>query len=99
MPKTRKLGTSLARGLRRRTTDAEKRLWRHLDRVPVPNSHFRRQAPIGPYVVDFVCHEARLVIEVDGAQHGFDLNAADDLARTQWLGQRGARRTRTWRHP
>jgi len=77
-------------------TPAEKRLWWHLDRVPVPGTHFRRQAPVGPYVVDFVCHTAKLVIEVDGAQHGFDQNAAADLTRTRWLEAQGYRVLRFW---
>ena len=51
-------------------TDAEKKLWRPLRHIPVERSHFRRQATIGPYFADFACHERRLVIEVDGGQHG-----------------------------
>jgi very-short-patch-repair endonuclease len=77
-------------------TPAERRLWWHLDRVPVPGTHFRRQAPLGPYIVDFVCHSAKLVIEVDGAQHGFKRNAAADLIRTQWLEAQGYRVLRFW---
>ena len=77
-------------------TPAERRLWWHLDRIPVPGTHFRRQAPLGPYVVDFVCHSAKLVIEVDGAQHGFEQNAAADLIRTRWLEAQGYRVLRFW---
>ena len=96
MPRTQKLGTPRARALRRAMTPAEKRLWRHLNRVPVPGTHVRRQAAFGPYVVDFVCHSAKLVIEVDGAQHGFDPNAAADLTRTRWLESQGYRVLRFW---
>jgi very-short-patch-repair endonuclease len=53
-------------------TDAEGRLWRRLRRFPIAGTHFRRQVPIGPYVVDFACMAARLIIEVDGSQHGDD---------------------------
>jgi very-short-patch-repair endonuclease len=55
---------------------------------------FRRQVPIGDYVVDFVCENARLVIEADGGQHA-DLVASDD-ARTQWLNKQGYRVMRFW---
>jgi very-short-patch-repair endonuclease len=60
----------VARRLRRMMTDAERKLWWHLRRLPAERSHFRRQATIGPYFVDFACHEKRLVIEVDGGHHG-----------------------------
>ena len=66
MPSTRKIGTSLSRALRRRATDPEKALWRALKRIPVYGSHFRRQVPIAPYVADFACLKARLIIELDG---------------------------------
>ncbi len=58
-----------ARRLRRNTTDAEKRLWYRLRKLDLDGSHFRRQVPIGPYIADFACMAARLVIEVDGSQH------------------------------
>ena len=93
---TRKVGVARARALRRRMTDAERRLWWYLERVPTPDTHFRRQAPIGPYVVDFVCHRMRLVIEVDGAGHGFADAARDDAKRTRWLTDQGYRVLRFW---
>jgi very-short-patch-repair endonuclease len=77
-------------------TEAEKRLRWLLDRVPLEDTHFRRQAAIGPYVVDFVCHAARLIIEVDGAQHGFEPNRRADEDRTQWLASQGYRVLRFW---
>ncbi len=54
---------------------------------------FRRQEPLGPFIVDFVCHERRLVIEVDGGQH---LDGSYDRARDAWLAQRGYRVLRLW---
>ena len=58
-----------ARDLRQNPTDAERKLWAHLRLRQVHGHKFRRQRPIGPYIVDFVCLEERLVIEVDGSQH------------------------------
>jgi very-short-patch-repair endonuclease len=60
--------TKYARELRSGMTDAERALWRRL-RAHQLAVRFRRQAPIGPYTVDFVCLERRLVVEVDGGQH------------------------------
>jgi very-short-patch-repair endonuclease len=77
-------------------TEAEKRLWWHLDRVPVEGTHFRRQAAIGPYVVDFVCHGSKLVIEVDGSQHGLDQALQSDADRSAWLSSQGYRVLRFW---
>ncbi|WP_245416112.1 endonuclease domain-containing protein [Microvirga sp. 17 mud 1-3] len=85
-----------ARSLRRRMTEAEKRLWWHLKRVPVESGHFRRQSPIGPYVADFVHHTARLIVEVDGSQHGFDQGLRSDAVRTEWLAAEGYRVLRFW---
>jgi very-short-patch-repair endonuclease len=53
--------------------------------------HFRRQAPIGPYVADFCCVASKLIIEVDGNQHGYDINAAHDEHRTSYLKNHGFR--------
>jgi very-short-patch-repair endonuclease len=50
---------------------------------------FRRQQPIGPYIADFFCSAAKLIIELDGGQHTADKNAAYDLVRTRWLEERG----------
>jgi very-short-patch-repair endonuclease len=77
-------------------TDAERKLWWHLKRLPLGTSHFRRQATIGPYFADFACHERRLVIEVDGGQHGEDTHVAADAARTAYLESRGYRVLRFW---
>ena len=59
----------LARRLRKQMTPAEKILWRRLRKQNITSWHFRRQHPIGFYIADFYCHEARLVIEVDGGVH------------------------------
>jgi very-short-patch-repair endonuclease len=75
-------------------TDAERKLWWHLRTLLGRNFHFRRQATIGRYFVDFACHQARLVIEVDGSQH-MDRLAADG-ARTAYLDSRGYRVLRFW---
>ena len=73
----------VARRLRREMTPVEKRLWFELRRLPIQNSHFRRQAPFGPFIVDFVCHGARLVIEVDDGAHLAPDVALLDLERQQ----------------
>ncbi|MEE9210952.1 MAG: endonuclease domain-containing protein [Kiloniellales bacterium] len=83
-----------ARTLRGNPTGAEKALWRRLRQRQVENARFRRQQPIGPYVVDFFCPERNLVIEVDGGQHA--LQAKQDTFRTRWLEQRGHRVLRFW---
>jgi very-short-patch-repair endonuclease len=75
-----------ARALRREITEPERRLWWHLrHRLPIEGSHFRRQVAIGPYIADFCCYPARLIVEVDGNQHGFDNTAAYDKRRTAYL--------------
>ena len=83
-----------ARSLRKNLTDAEKRLWSYLRRRQIAGTRFRRQVSIGPYVVDFASHEAKLVIEVDGGQH--DLCSAKERARTQRIEQDGFRVIRFW---
>ncbi|HUC60901.1 MAG TPA: endonuclease domain-containing protein [Alphaproteobacteria bacterium] len=83
-----------ARRLRKTPTDAEIRLWSRLRRNQLDGFRFRRQQPIGAYVVDFFCPEARLIIEVDGGQHAID--EVRDAKRTQWLEGRGYRVLRFW---
>jgi very-short-patch-repair endonuclease len=79
-------------------TDAEKKLWWHLRRLPIEDTHFRRQATIGPYFADFSCHERRLVIEVDGGGHATVEQSAADAARTAYLEAQGYRVLRFWNH-
>ncbi len=76
-----------ARGLRLCSTEAERRLWWSLRDRGLAGFKFRRQRPIGGYIVDFACLEARLVVEVDGGQHAFAL--AEDAARDCALAARG----------
>jgi very-short-patch-repair endonuclease len=85
--------TNSARALRRRMTDAERRLWYHLRDHRLPGFKFRRQHPIGPYIVDFVCLEHRLVVELDGGQHAAD---PDDPVREAFLRGKGYRMLRFW---
>ena len=83
-----------ARKLRRDSTDAERKLWFALRGGRLEGWKFRRQVPIAPYLVDFLCLEANLVIEVDGGQH--DWNRAKDEARTRYIEQFGFRVIRFW---
>ena len=85
-----------ARQLRRTMTNAERKLWWHLKRLPNPNAHFRRQATIGQYYADFACHHHRLVIEVDGGGHAVDQQIVADARRTAFLNARGYRVLRFW---
>jgi len=85
-----------ARRLRHNTTHAEVILWRRLRRLETHGTHFRRQVPIGNFVVDFACMAAHLVIEVDGSQHGEEEGAVRDHERTQWLETEGYRVLRFW---
>jgi len=85
-----------ARWLRANTTEAEKRLWRGLRILRLKGFHFRRQAPIGRYYVDFVCHGAKLVIELDGAQHAEPSAVRYDCQRTEFLHSRGYTVLRFW---
>jgi very-short-patch-repair endonuclease len=75
--------TLLARGLRRRQTDAEVRLWSRVRNRQLDNLKFRRQVPRGPFVADFLCDEAMLIVEVDGSQH--DEQPSKDARRTKYL--------------
>jgi very-short-patch-repair endonuclease len=84
----------IAKTLRKRTTDAENVLWRHLRAKRFRGLKFRRQQPIGTYIVDFVCFEKRIVIEVDGGGHSFE--KVQDSARDRWLGEEGFKVLRFW---
>ena len=84
-----------ARRLRREQTVAERVLWSHL-RNHAAGVKFRRQHPIGNFIVDFVSLEARLVVEIDGGQHDRDADRRADVQRTQYLEGRGYRIVRFW---
>ncbi|WP_448045699.1 endonuclease domain-containing protein [Bradyrhizobium liaoningense] len=85
-----------AKKLRANTTPHERMLWRTLKDLPTDGSHFRRQAPIGSYVVDFFCPAKRLIIELDGGHHSEDDTAKRDLDRQRWLENEGYRVIRFW---
>jgi len=76
--------------------DCEKRLWYTLRSRRFLGYKFRRQVPIGPFIADFACKSAHLIIEVDGDTHGNDVQEARDAARTRWLDAQGWRVMRFW---
>ena len=88
----RKSLTPIARKLRKNLTDAEKHLW-YVLRVNNLGFKFRRQALIGKYIVDFVCYEKKLIIELDGGLH---YGSADDKTRDEWLKSQGFKILRFW---
>jgi len=88
--------TRQARALRANSTSAEDKLWSELRNRYLGGFKFVRQAPIDPYVVDFLCREHRLVVEVDGATHSEPHEIAADLARTRQLEGMGYRVFRVW---
>ena len=85
-----------ARRLRAKATETEILLWKRLRTIETEGTHFRRQVPIGPYVADFACMAARLVIELDGSQHNTDAIRLRDQIRTRWLESEGFRVIRFW---
>ena len=86
--------TQLARVLRKRPTDAEQALWNRLRNRQLEGFKFRRQHPIGRYIVDFVNLENCLVVELDGGQHAFRTD--QDAKRDHWLWTEGYRVIRFW---
>jgi len=94
MTRFRDRPTPTARKLRNNSTDAEKKLWTHLSRRQLNGFKFSRQMPVGPYICDFMCREAKLVVELDGGQH--DERAAYDAARTNYIETSGYRLVRFW---
>jgi very-short-patch-repair endonuclease len=87
---------AVAKKLRANTTPHERALWRALKELPVEGTHFRRQAPIGTYVVDFLCPAKSLIVELDGGHHNDDETAKRDRERQVWLEQQGYRVIRFW---
>jgi very-short-patch-repair endonuclease len=83
-----------AKNLRKNLTEAEKILWLNLRAKQFEGLKFRKQAPMGRYVVDFVCHAKKLVIEVDGGQHA--VNKPLDQQREMWLRAQGYSVLRFW---
>ncbi|WP_426613427.1 endonuclease domain-containing protein [Bradyrhizobium sp. McL0616] len=80
-----------ARQLRRAMTRAETLLWRHLKAHRLARLGFRRQAPMGNYVADFVAHSGKLIVEVDGESHDFEESLRKDAQRDKWSASRGYR--------
>ena len=85
-----------ARNLRKRMTDAEIKLWQALRLKQMIGIRFRRQAPLGEYIVDFISHEIKLIIELDGGQHNEKAQMEYDTKRTKWLETQGYRIQRFW---
>ena len=85
-----------ARALRKRLTPQEVKLWMKLRGMKSLGFHFRRQAPIGPYIVDFVSFRDQLVIEADGGQHGMPNGARSDRDRDTFLQSQGFNVLRFW---
>ena len=85
--------TGVATNLRKYSTDTEQQLWRHLRDRQIEGFKFRRQQPIGRYVVDFVNLEKKVVVELDGGQHALD---SGDKIRDKWLRAEGYKVLRFW---
>jgi len=85
---------SAARRLRTHPTEAERLLWRHFRLRQLDGYKFRRQQLLGSYIVDFVCLEKRLIVEVDGGHHAAQVGS--DARRAAWLEAEGFRVLRFW---
>ncbi len=84
----------LARNLRKNSTNAERKLWQCLRKRQIGGYKFRRQLVIEPYIVDFVCLEKKLIVELDGGQHLLQKN--EDKLREEYLKKKGYRILRFW---
>jgi very-short-patch-repair endonuclease len=92
MPATRRWRTSKlilerARQLRREMTPAEKELWAHIRHGQIAGAHFRKQHPVGRFILDFFCAKAKLAVEIDGDSHADPAQAEYDAERTRWLNE------------
>ena len=88
--------TFLARDLRKNATKQEKVVWSILRNSNLKHYKFKRQVPIGTYIVDFVCNERMLIIEIDGGQHNQDADKEYDNQRTKYLESKGYKVIRFW---
>ena len=88
--------TEKARILRKNMTKQERILWTFLRKKNINNLKFRRQYPIGNYIVDFICNEKKLIIEIDGGQHNENKNIIYDQERTKYLESKGYKVIRFW---
>ena len=87
---------NLARAMRHESTWAEKTLWRQLRNRKLEGLKFRRQQPLGSYILDYYCAEKGLVVELDGGQHDIPEERDYDLRRTQFLSDEGLEVIRFW---
>jgi very-short-patch-repair endonuclease len=85
-----------AKELRHTETEAEQIIWSWLRTKKLNGVKFRRQEPVGKYIVDFVSFEKKLIIEIDGGQHSLEENRINDTVRTEWLQSQGFRVIRFW---
>jgi very-short-patch-repair endonuclease len=90
------LANDTARALRKRLTPQEVKVWIKLRELKSFGFRFRRQVPIGPYIVDFASLSNRIVVEIDGGQHGMPESICSDRERDQFLQSRGFRVLRYW---
>jgi very-short-patch-repair endonuclease len=90
------LANENARALRKRLTPQEVKLWVKLRELKPLGFHFRRQAPIGRYIVDFVSFNSRIVVEIDGGQHSLPEGARSDRERDTFLKSQGFNILRQW---
>jgi very-short-patch-repair endonuclease len=92
------LANEIARRLRKTMTPQEVKVWAHLRRLRHERREwrFRRQVPLRGYIVDFACFRARLIVEIDGSQHGFEDHAARDRVRDEVLERAGFGVLRFW---
>ncbi len=88
--------SGVSRFLRTHATDVENRLWYYLKGRQIKGVKFRRQEPIGSYIVDFVAYEKKLVIEIDGGQHAEENEKYKDMGREDWLRSQGFKVIRFW---
>ena len=86
----------IARTLRKNSTKEELILWKILRNRQFYNLKFKRQFPIGEYIVDFVCEEKKIVVEIDGGQHNTEDNIIKDLSRTKFIESKGYKVIRFW---
>jgi very-short-patch-repair endonuclease len=90
------MANETARKLRKNMTRQEFKLWLHLRELRKLGFHFRRQAPIKSFIVDFVCYRPRLVVELDGSQHAEERHGLQDRQRDAQLATDGFKVVRVW---
>jgi very-short-patch-repair endonuclease len=90
-----RISPRLPRALRSRSTACETKLWHILRSRRLAHTKWRRQSPVGNYIVDFLCYEYRLIVECDGSQHA---ESARDEVRDRWLTDQGFTVVRFWKH-